>query len=203
MARRVLATVTDGRSTPDGAIREWAERFSERHVDLGTGDGKFALHLARSRPDVGVIALDACLDHVCAPRKRWPGNVRFVAEDALAWPVEDVPPAATVSINFPYGSLLRGLVEGDESLLSRLEQLLAPGGRLDVRVNASALEATGLDPETGQEDVIRALGRIPGMRVSREPLTREDLRRFPSSWAKRLGYGRPPDAFEVRAVKVG
>jgi hypothetical protein len=88
-------------------------------------------------------------------------------------------------------------------LLSRLEQLLAPGGRLDVRVNASALEATGLDPETGQEDVIRALGRIPGMRVSREPLTREDLRRFPSSWAKRLGYGKPPVAFEVRAVKVG
>ncbi len=198
-----MATVTDSNSSGNDEIRAWAGRFNERHVDLGTGDGKFALHLARERPDAGVIALDACLDHVCAPRKRWPSNVRFVAEDALAWPAEDVPPAATVSINFPYGSLLRGLVEGDEELLSRLERLLAPGGRLDVRLNASALEGAGLDPETAWDDVARSLGRLPGLRVKRAPLAQEDLRRFPSSWAKRLGYGRPQEAFEVRAVKVG
>ena len=203
MARRALTTVANERSTPDGAIREWARRFPIRHVDLGTGDGKFAIHLARERPEVGVIALDACLDHICAPRRRWPPNLRFVVQDALAWPAEDVPRADTVSINFPYGSLLRGLVEGDEVLLCRLEPLLAPGGRLDVRVNASALEATGLDPETGRTDVARALGRIPGMRVRCQPLMPEDLRNCPSSWAKRLGYGSRQEAFEVRAVRVG
>ncbi len=203
MARRVLATVTNGTSRDDDEIRAWAGRFGERHVDLGTGDGKFALHLARERPEVGVIALDTCLDHVCAPRKRWPTNLRFVADDALAWPAEDVPPATSVSINFPYGSLLRGLVEGDEALLSRLERLLAPGGRLDVRLNASALEGTGLDPDTAWEDVARVLRRLSGTRVTGGPLGQEDMRRFPSSWAKRLGYGRRREAFEVRAVKVG
>jgi 16S rRNA (adenine(1408)-N(1))-methyltransferase len=203
MARRVLATETNETSGGRDEIQAWAGRFSERHVDLGTGDGKFALHLARKRPEVGVIALDACLDHLCAPRKRWPDNVRFVAEDALAWPAEHVPPATTVSINFPYGSLLWGLVEGDEALLSRLERLLAPGGRLEVRVNASALESTGFDPETGREGLVRSVRRIPGMRVSSSRLAQDDLRRFPSSWAKRLGYGKPPEAFEVRGLRVG
>ena len=32
------------------------------HIDIGAGDGRFALEAARRRPDLFVIGLDACRD---------------------------------------------------------------------------------------------------------------------------------------------
>jgi tRNA G46 methylase TrmB len=87
--------------------RLWATQFERLHIDLGTGDGKFAVHLARRNPTLGMIGIDACLDHVHGARRRHPGNVRFACIDVLAWPLEMIPAADAVTINFPYGSLLQ------------------------------------------------------------------------------------------------
>lgn len=180
-------------------IRLWAARFDRVHVDLGTGDGAFAIRLARKDPKLAVIAVDTCLDHIDGSARRRPGNVRFVTLDALDWPLGLLPAAGTVTVNFPYGSLLRGLVEGDAGLLTRLDVLLGAGSQLEVRVNTSAMLATGLDPESSPDGIVRSLGRIYGLRVSCRPLQQSELRTFPSSWSKRLGYGKETTAFLIEA----
>ena len=182
-------------------LRPWANGYPTLHIDLGTGDGAFATGLARRRPDVAMIAIDTCLDHLDGSARRRPANLRFVRLDARDWPMGLLPVADRVTINFPYGSLLRGLVEGDPALLARLGTLLGPGSRLDIRVNASALAATGLDPLGGPADIAAALDDIGGLRVARRELGQAELRSFPSTWAKRLGYGKPTGAWLIEAAR--
>jgi len=38
--------------------------FDSVHIDLGTGDGAFALHLARANPGMAVLGIDTCLDNL-------------------------------------------------------------------------------------------------------------------------------------------
>ncbi|MDQ3654886.1 MAG: class I SAM-dependent methyltransferase [Chloroflexota bacterium] len=195
----VTSTVTTLRVPAD--LRQWATRFEGVHVDLGTGDGAFAIQLARRHPELAVVAVDTNLDHLAGSARRRPDNVRFVRFDALGWPLGVLPRADTVSGNFPYGSLLRGLVEGDPALIVRLDALLGRGSRLDVRVNESALLATGLDPMGGPKAIVETLRDIEGVRARLQELGRSELRTFPSSWSKRLGYGKETTAHLIAATR--
>ncbi len=60
----------------------WASRYPHLHVDFGTGDGRFAVHLAREHPDLGVLGIDTCVDHLRGSPRRLPANVRFAQGDA-------------------------------------------------------------------------------------------------------------------------
>lgn len=185
----------------DTDLHAWAATYDRVHLDLGAGDGAYPLRLARRHPGMAVIGLDTCLDHLRGARRSHPANLRFVAHDALAWPEGALPPASQVTANFPYGSLLRGLAGGDPGLVARLDALVAPGGIVEVRVNASAFIAGGLDPATGAAGIAHTLRRVPGLRVAVQPLAQAELRAFPSTWAKRLGYGRPTGAWLVTATR--
>lgn len=192
---------TAGDTTVD--LSAWAARYQHLHVDLGTGDGRFAVHLARTRPGLGVIGIDTCLDHLHGSPRRLPVNVRFAQLDARdVWIGEGVH-ATTVTVNFPYGSLLRGLVEGDPVLLERLDRILGPSGHLAIRVNERALIDTGLDPDGAERAIVRGLHLLDASRVSSRPLAQAELRAFPSTWSKRLGYGRPTAAFLIESVCRG
>ncbi len=193
-AESVRTSKSDGTGS---AIREWAARYRRRHADIGTGDGKYAIDLARRASDTAVVAIDANLDHLRGARRRDPANLRFVTANALAWPLESLPRVDAVTINFPYGSLLRGLVERDPALLERLDALLAPGGSIEARVNATALIAGGLDPSRAPAAIASALRQVAGVRVSMRPVDRDELCAFPSSWARRLGFGRDTDAWLI------
>jgi 16S rRNA (adenine(1408)-N(1))-methyltransferase len=190
----VRPAATDGTGS---AHRAWAAGYERVLIDLGTGDGRYAIDLARRCPEAAVIGLDTNLDHLRGSARRRLGNLRFITADALGWEAGLLPEADTVTINFPYGSLLRGVVEGDPGLVARLDALLGRGARIEVRVNASALTATGIEPAGTAGAIAKALRRIDGMRVRARAMTRDELASFPSSWAKRLGYGRETSSWLV------
>lgn len=202
---------TAGATTLD--ITNWASRFEHLHIDLGTGDGRFAVHLARARPELGVIGIDTCLDHLHGSPRRFPANVRFVQSDARDAGIGAGVATRSVSINFPYGSLLRGLVDADPALLDRLDELLGPRGHLQVRVNERALHdelpgalpgallGTALDPHDAGNTIVRGLRRLDRVRVSSRPIERAELRAFPSTWSKRIGFGRPSAALLIEASR--
>ena len=168
-------------------------------VDLGTGDGRFVQHIARTRPTWFVIGVDTCRENLRAASHRAPCNVLYLIADALALPRALDAVATQITINFPWGSLLRGLLDGDAGLLAGLMALGQPGATLDIRLNGGALAEVGWSLAAGGAQVRHALD-ASGFEV-RPPLSLDAhaLRTCPTTWAKRLAFGRDPRALYLHA----
>jgi hypothetical protein len=100
--------------------------------------------------------------------------------------------AGQVTINFPWGSLLRALLVGDDRVLGRLR-----GRDCTIRVNAGAMAEAGFGFDDGVQAVITALRRTNPHSLRWQVIGREELRRVPTTWAKRLAFGRDPRAVVV------
>lgn len=193
--RRVIAI-----DAPSVAV--WAAGFQDVTVDLRTGDGRFVRRLAEACPTSAAISVDTCQASLRKTSQAAPGNALFLVADALALPGELHGIATHVTVNFPWGSLLRGLVEGDDRLLGGLRSIARAGATLEVALNGGALAELGLPLEPGGDrvaDILRHAGLEPGPVCH---LSAEQLRRYPTKWAKRLAFGRDPRAIQIRTVFV-
>ncbi|MBK8138649.1 MAG: class I SAM-dependent methyltransferase [Chloroflexi bacterium] len=117
------------------ALAQRLAGYQSIHLDLGTGDGRYAAHIARTHPAAFAIGLDACRENLAQGSRRAPPNTLFVIANASALPVELDGMAASISINFPWGSLVEALLEGQPSLLRGLTRVAASRAALDVRLN--------------------------------------------------------------------
>src|SRR2546422_3238466 len=103
-------------------------------VDVGTGDGRFALELARTDPSTLAIALDASTDRLVdgarLARRHGVPNVLFVVSSIERLPDMLGGIADRGTIHFPWGSLLRGVTRDDEAVLAPLAGQLRYGGPL-------------------------------------------------------------------------
>jgi methylase of polypeptide subunit release factors len=171
-------------------------------IDLGTGDGRFVLHAARQDPASFAIGVDASRENLRAASRTAPANALFAIANVVMPGCELFSElrgrAARVTINFPWGSLRDALLTGDAILLDGLRTLMAPGAQIEVRLNASALAEAGWELHAGGEQVAEVLASA-GLRVrSPQVLAAQHLRELPSSWSKRLAYGRSPEAVFIQ-----
>lgn len=171
--------------------------YNRLTLDLGTGDGKFALCHAQTFPGHFVIGVDSCRENLHEHSRMNLPNLLYVIASAQSLPPELSGLVSGVTINFPWGSLLGSLLKGDPQLINGLETVLSPSASLDVRLNGGALAEQGWLLEDGIE-CIRENLTCAGWRVGR-PIRMDSraLRNFPSTWAKRLAYGRDPRAVEL------
>ncbi|MGI5130226.1 class I SAM-dependent methyltransferase [Pseudonocardia sp. CA-107938] len=188
----------------------------ERHagvlLDVGTGDGKHVLHVARQRPDMLVVGLDANADAlrrtsaraaVRADRGGLP-NVVFVRAAA------ERPPAGLsgvdeVHVLMPWGSLLRGTL-GDGPVLESLAAVCAPGAPFLVTLNLHAWRPPV--PEVGELPEPDPASALTGLRAryadagwqltGAEYLDDAGIAALATSWTKRLGSSR--DQLDVLAL---
>jgi 16S rRNA (adenine(1408)-N(1))-methyltransferase len=178
---------------------EWLARHPDATVDLGTGDGRFVRDLAVREPRCGAIGVDLCAAKLATASRVAPDNALFVVADAMAPPEELRGAAARVVVNFPWGSLLRGLLAG----AAWWSAIARPGATVEVRLNAAALAEAGWDLMPGVDRVsatLHAAGFVVGGPVQLSP---DDLRHLPTSWAKRLAFGRDPRGCLIAARMRG
>ncbi|CAN5658224.1 N/A [soil metagenome] len=180
-------------TTDVSSIAEWARAYGSLEIDLGTGDGSFVRHRAMRDPSIAMLGLDTCASNTLENARRSPENGRFVVLDALALPAELAELASRITINFPWGSLLRSLLNGDERLLSNLA--LCP---FEIRVNTGALAEQGYDFDASIETISQYLRYLSPAKLTVEYLDRAALRAIPTTWSKRLAFGRDPRAVEFR-----
>ena len=198
--------IMTGKTTRSITALELAQRLegcAEVLLDLGTGDGQYVLRAAREAARKGTrlfaIGVDACRENLREASRQAPPNALFAIASAQCLPAELAGLAARVTINFPWGSLRDGLLEADPALLAGLRAVMRPGAHLEVRLNASALAEAGWDLLPGGAQVERSLGL--GGFAPRPPrlLDAAALRAVPTTWAKRLAYGRKPEAVYIQA----
>ena len=166
-------------------------------LDLGTGDGKFAFHHARAFPNHFVIGVDSCRENLRELSRIKLSNLLFIIASAQDLPRELNGLVTHITINFPWGSLLESLLNGDSKLMRGLESISHSSTCIDVRLNGGALAEAGATLEEGSRRIHDNLFQA-GWRV-KAPMRMDacDLRRFPSTWAKRLAFGRDPRAMAL------
>lgn len=207
----------DGTRRLDGAeVAAWAAQYGDIALDLGAGDGRFARRLADSCPATGVVAVDLCAASLRSGGRRGgkgrggsgsgsgngSGNLLLVVADALALPPELTGLADRISVNFPWGSLLHGMLAGCPGPLDGLRLAARNEAVLVVRLNAGALAEAGFGLEEGGARAAAAVAAAGFAVRPVRPLGADDLRALPTTWAKRLAVGRDPRAVEIRATHV-
>ncbi|HEX2173912.1 MAG TPA: class I SAM-dependent methyltransferase [Dehalococcoidia bacterium] len=171
---------------------------------MGTGDGRFVLATAAGCSDILVIGVDANAASMAEASRRAAKSTRrgglpnalFVVAAAESLPHDLDGLADAVTIHFPWGSLLRGLLSADVALLQALARVTRSGAAVTV-----LLSVTPRDNLDGLESIgERTFGRLAGdyatqglTLVGARPAEADDLARSHSTWAKRLGAraGRP------------
>ena len=221
---RAVHTVVGRKITEIDAawLRDLAARHARTVIDLGTGDGRAVTEEAAADPDALVIGIDADAATMAersrraaaAPAKGGRPNAVFVASGVELLPESLDGIADRVTVRFPWGSLLRGAIGIDPAAAASIARLVGPNGTLELALSiiehdrlgarAAGAAATALDrlgrPFDGSDiERIRATFGHLGLRlVGVEPLPREALKTYGSSWARRLRVGLDRPAWRVR-----
>jgi 16S rRNA (adenine(1408)-N(1))-methyltransferase len=178
-------------------------------LDLGTGDGRFVLAVAAACPSLLAIGVDADAASMAeasqraarAVRKGGVPNALFVAAAAESLPAELNGTVASLTVHFPWGSLLRGLLSADHSILSGIRRVIRPGATMTVLLSVTERDhVTGTDSFDGGEiERIRCGYAAHGLILTEcRPATPDDLAATHSTWAKRLGAGSRRPAWLLR-----
>jgi hypothetical protein len=171
--------------------------YNHIHLDLGTGDGCFIRCMAEHHPHSFFIGVDACRENLRANSGRKLPNALFVIASAQSLPIELNGLISHITINFPWGSLLESLLTGDARLMNSLEYISSSIASLDVRLNGGALVEAGTTLEAGADQIYNNMLRS-GWKINAPVLMNANaLRNFPSTWAKRLAFGRDPRAMAM------
>jgi 16S rRNA (adenine(1408)-N(1))-methyltransferase len=135
-------------------------------------------------------------------------NALFVVAAAEALPQELDGLADRVTVHFPWGSLLRGLVAADPAILGGLVRVMRPGATLSMLVSSTARDrGAGVEPldERAMAALAVDYARF-GLEATRvRPATPVDVAASRSTWGRRLGAGarRPAWLLEARLAQLG
>jgi 16S rRNA (adenine(1408)-N(1))-methyltransferase len=163
------------------------------------------LAAAAARPDTLVVGIDANASGMAdasrrAARRGALPNALFAVAAA-----EQPPPALRaradeLTITFPWGSLLRGVLGAEDRVLAGIAVLLAPGAT--ARALVSVVPRDGVPPIPPAERLAAAYAAHGLALLEARPATPEEVAASGSSWAKRLraGTARPVTLLRLRAA---
>jgi 16S rRNA (adenine(1408)-N(1))-methyltransferase len=178
-------------------------------IDVGTGDGRAVL-AAAGDPRTLAIGMDAnaaamaeLSRRAARPRKGGVANALFVRAAAETPPTELAGVADVVTVQFPWGSLLRGCLGADPVVAQGIVSLVAPGGTLELLLAPASKD--GLDGlPVGALEIIAATSAafLPfGLDLKEgRTATGAEVRASGSTWARRLGAAVATGAAADRPV---
>jgi 16S rRNA (adenine(1408)-N(1))-methyltransferase len=198
--RRVVGRATQELPAADFAALRGA--YDRVLLDVGTGDGKHVLQVARDRPDTLVVGVDAAPDAMrraaaraaARPDRGGLPNALFVWASAERLP-EPLTGLDEVHVLMPWGSLLRGLL--DESSLRRdLAAAARPGAAFLVTLNLHTwrppVPEVGDLPEPTPDgaDLPERFARDGWVVAGAGYLDAAEVAALATSWTRRLGSSR-------------
>jgi 16S rRNA (adenine(1408)-N(1))-methyltransferase len=168
------------------------------------------LAAAAAQPDRLVVGVDANAAAMAVasrraaatPRRGGLPNALFVVAAVEALPAELDGLADLVTVHFPWGSLLRGLLDADPATMTALTRVMRPGATLSLLLSTTDRDrGAGVAPL--QEPAVRALAAAYadwGLEATEaRPATAADVAAARSTWGKRLGAGGRRPAWLLRA----
>jgi 16S rRNA (adenine(1408)-N(1))-methyltransferase len=194
-----------GRTSFELDFYGWKDRLASYKrivLDLGTGDGRYARTLAEQNPRWFVIGVDACRENLREHSRTKLQNLLFIIASAQELPRELEGLISHITINFPWGSLLESLLASDLKLMRGLTSVSRPGASLCLRLNGGALAEAGKTLEAGTDKVYYNLLGAGWQLEHPVIMDASALKKFPSTWSKRLAFGRDARAMMLSALRA-
>jgi 16S rRNA (adenine(1408)-N(1))-methyltransferase len=189
-----------GRKPLELGFNGLTERIANYHsimLDLGTGDGRYVHFLAGKFPDRFIVGVDSCRENLHRHSRAKPQNMLFIIASAQNLPHELDGLVSHVTINFPWGSLLESLLTGDTSLMYRLASIAKSTASIDIRLNSGALDEADWSLDAGAQKIYSNMIQAGWQVYAPVMMNANTLRAFPTTWAKRLAFGRDPRAISM------
>lgn len=130
-------------------------------IDVGTGQGKFVLDAAREDPSRLVVGIDAVAENMSKsarsananPKKGGVANALFIraAAEKLPGPFKGL--ADELTVQYPWGSLMRIVSEPAVPYLEGLRQVCKTRAKLSVLLNYSVFEDRPYLDRLGMGDI--------------------------------------------------
>ncbi len=178
-------------------LRSHLTNYPHVFLDLGTGDGRYVRFLADRKPDWFVIGVDVCRENLQEHSRAKASNMLFLIASAQDLPHELSGVVSHITINFPWGSLLGSLLSGDAALMNGLACIAQKDAQLNILLNGGAMAEQGVDLAEGATRIHENLLAAGWRCGSPIPISMDALRRYPSTWARRLAHGRDPRAMAL------
>lgn len=214
-----MLTILDEKGKPLG-VQSIPESFAEGKkviVDLGTGNGRFSYLLAKSMPENAVIGIDPVALNLEEYWKKARKNLHRQGQRNLLYVIasaENLDPslhgiAQEIYVNFPWGSLLEGIVKGQAGILRGIAALGQKGTPVHLHFSYSSLHDAGeiarrklpfLTPEYILGDLKEAFLRAGLEILSLRTMEGEELKEFGSHWSKILYLGKSRDVYALECV---
>lgn len=189
--------------------------FSEVHIDLGTGNGKYVFDLALKNPDILFLGIEPTASNLYeyskkANKNKLPNLIYIITS------IENIDNdlngmADKVYVNFPWGTLLEAIVKDMPELLSKIAQL----GKKGALYNFTFAYSTIHEPNEIEKrnlpilnddylksslyDIYIKVGLIIESCVNLAP---EDINKFGTLWAKKLFLGKSRDVYNIISKKA-
>lgn len=215
-----MIVVVHGKTTSELACSELRARivpYRRTVIDLGTGDGRFAYHYARQHSDAFVIGIDPVREAMREfsaralrkPERGGTPNLLYVVAS-----IEHIPDglralADEMYITLPWGSLMRGLILGEDLVLAGVASLARADATLRIILNtrifddpvpADVLDLPNVTPEYGGEVLAPAYTRHRIEITETRWMDAMEVASLPTTWAKRLSHRAPPRSVYIEAT---
>ncbi len=193
-----------------GLLDEWTAPYSGVCLDLGCGDGKLIYRMSGLKPDVFFIGVDAARENLAAiasksrrsPKKGGRTNLAYLISPAESLPGEMGGIGDKLMVNFPWGSLLRMVLQCHGGFHEKLFKCLKSRGEVSILLNDSLysdedlihrLDLPRLDHEYLQKNMVPAFLDAGFCDVSIQRINNTSLP-FRTSWGRRLRDSHPDGA---------
>jgi len=141
-------------------------------------------------PGVLFIGVDAVTENLRDASRRAAANALFGRLALADAPGDLAGLADRLTVLFPWGSLLDAVTGRDQPGLERLRGLCRPGAEVRFLLELPS------GPGALERRLVEA-----GLDLRARPVTIEEARALPTTWAKKLGWsGRPRTFFELRGA---
>jgi 16S rRNA (adenine(1408)-N(1))-methyltransferase len=191
--------------------------YTATTLDVGAGDGAWAYRYAATHPERFVIALDPVGGNMrewSAKAARRPAkgglpNVLFAVGSVEQPPPELRAVADEIFVTLPWGSLMRGLILADGTVLDGLASFACDGAAIRTVLNTrifddpvpiEAQDLPEVTPDYVRDTLAEPYARHGLALVQTRWMDAHEVAAIGTTWAKRLSHRSPPRSVLIVAT---